>query len=76
MWGKPKGIKRILEEKELWQERLNLDCQTYKNKKLTEDSLWVNYCLKRIMTSQPDFIAQKSAIVELIEMLVICIFFI
>ena len=61
--GKPKGIKRILQERGLWKEGLNLECLMCKKK----ESLRVDCCARKIMASQPDFVAQKSAIVELIE---------
>ncbi len=38
-----------------------------KNKELTEGPPWVDCCARKIIASQPDFIAQKLAIVELIE---------
>ncbi len=65
--GKPKGIKRILQERDLWKKELVLDCQMCKNKELAEGPPRVDCCARRIMASQSDFIAQKSAIVELIE---------
>ncbi|CAG8652896.1 7579_t:CDS:2, partial [Scutellospora calospora] len=64
MRGKPKGIKKVLEERGLWKEGLNLDCEKCKKK---EDSGRIDCCLRKIMASQPDFVTQKSAIVELIE---------
>lgn len=64
MRGKPKGIKKVLEERGLWKEVLNLDCTKCKKK---EDSGRIDCCLRKIMASQPDFVAQKSAIVELIK---------
>ena len=62
--GKPKGIKKVLEERGLFKEGLNLDCLACKKK---NDSGRTDCCLRKIMASQPDFVAQKSAVVELIE---------
>ncbi|RIB05318.1 hypothetical protein C2G38_2219929 [Gigaspora rosea] len=64
MRRKPKGIKRVLEERGLFKDALNLDCLMCKQKM---DSGQVDCCLRKIMASQLDFVAQKSAIVELIE---------
>ncbi|CAG8622240.1 19511_t:CDS:2, partial [Cetraspora pellucida] len=61
---KPKGIKKILEERGLFKEELNLDCLMCKKK---NDSERMDCCLRKIMASQPDFVIQKSTIVELIE---------
>ncbi|CAG8480373.1 13200_t:CDS:1 [Cetraspora pellucida] len=73
MREKPKRIKKVLEERGLWKIRLNLDCKKYKKKK---DSGQIDCCLKKIIASQPDFVSQKSAIVELIEgVSYICIFY-
>ncbi|CAG8828152.1 5034_t:CDS:2, partial [Cetraspora pellucida] len=67
---KPKGIKRVLEERSLWKKGLNLECLMCKKK---ENSEQIDCCLRRIMASQPDFLAQKSAIVELIEVDIVTI---
>ncbi|CAG8503577.1 10811_t:CDS:2, partial [Scutellospora calospora] len=64
MRGKPKGIKKVLEKRRLWKKGLNLDCEKCKKKK---DSGRIDCYLRKIMASQPDFVTQKSAIVELIE---------
>ncbi|CAG8448603.1 14289_t:CDS:2 [Cetraspora pellucida] len=64
MKGKPKGIKKMLEERKLWKTELNLDCKKCKKKK---DLGRIDCCLKKIMASQPDFVSQKSTIVELIK---------
>ena len=60
---KPKRIKRILQERGLWKEGLSLECLMCKKK----ESQRVDCCARKIMTSQLDFVAQKSAIVEVIE---------
>ncbi|CAG8756618.1 6245_t:CDS:2, partial [Cetraspora pellucida] len=62
--GKPKGIKRMLEERGLLKKGLNLDCPKCKKK---ENSGQIDCCLKKIMASQPDFVIQKSTIVGLIK---------
>ena len=54
----------MLEERGLFKEGLNLDCLMCKKK---NDSGRTDCCLRKIMASQPDFVAQKSAVVELIE---------
>ncbi|CAG8725731.1 23631_t:CDS:2 [Cetraspora pellucida] len=64
MRGKPKEIKHVLEERELLKDRLNLDCLMCKQKMNSDQ---INCCLRKIIVSQPDFVAQKFAIVELIE---------
>ncbi|CAG8725905.1 3842_t:CDS:2 [Cetraspora pellucida] len=67
MWGKPKRIKIILQERGLWRKRLHLECKFCKNKESRNDSLWVDCCARKVIASQPDFVVQKSAVVELIE---------
>ena len=42
---------------------MNLECSMYKKK----ESLRIDCCARKILASQPNFVAQKSAIIELIE---------
>ncbi|CAG8677430.1 4490_t:CDS:2 [Cetraspora pellucida] len=67
MRGESKDIKLILKKRGLWKNRLLLECKTCKDKKLAKDNLQIDCCARKIIASQPDFIVQKSAIVELIE---------
>jgi len=58
--GKPKGIKRVLEERGLWPEgrKLNLDCTQPCHDGVS------TCCARRILASQPDFQEQKSLLEE------------
>ena len=59
-----KGIKQVLIERGLWRDGLNADCQLCKNK--VEDMNRTNCCARRIISLQPDFLSQKSALEEVI----------
>jgi hypothetical protein len=59
---KPKGIKRILEERNLWIPGLIKQCNACK--KNTFDPKKLNCCASRILSVQPDFISQKSKLQE------------
>ncbi len=72
LWKKSKGIKRILQERGLWKEGLSLKYSMCKKKEFQR----VDCCVRKIMASQPDFVTQKSAIVEVIENEAIYVFFI
>ncbi|CAG8630957.1 1870_t:CDS:2, partial [Scutellospora calospora] len=66
MRGKPKGIKVVLKERGLWKDGLLLEYKVYKGKEFLGNSR-INCCTRKIIASQPDFITQKSTVVELIE---------
>ena len=62
--GRPKGIRLILEERELWPEgSLNRICSECKKHSPTAD----NCCAVRILSLQPDFLAQRPLVREVIE---------
>ena len=62
--GRPKGIRLILEERELWPEgSLNRICSECKKHSPTAD----NCCAVRLLSLQPDFLAQRPLIREVIE---------
>jgi len=59
--GVPKGIKAVLIERGLWPDKgLNLDCKECPEGK-------TDCCARKMMGVQPDFVAQKSALIEIIE---------
>jgi len=58
--NKAKGMKQILIERSLWKDGLNGDCKLCKGKKKVVDPQRVDCCMRRILSLQPDFIAQKS----------------
>lgn len=57
----PKGIKAVLTEQGLWQEQIRGKCHS----KCDTDA--VACCNMRILKSQPDFLAQKPLVQEIIE---------
>lgn len=59
-----KGMKQVLIERGLWKDGLNADCKLYKDK--IEDINQTDYCARRIISLQPDFLSQKSALEEAI----------
>src|SRR5947207_8290244 len=64
--GQPKGLKQILQERGKWPNgRLKLECKECKEKKGDENR--INCCARRVMSLEPDFLAQKGAIAEIIE---------
>ena len=62
--GEPKGMKQILIERGLWKNGLNADCQLCKDK--IDDINRIDCCARRIISLQPDFLAQRSALEEVI----------
>jgi len=62
--NEPKGMKQVLIERGLWKDRLNADCQLCKDK--VEDINRTDCCAQRIISLQPDFLLQKSALEEAI----------
>ena len=63
--GQPKGIKQILCERGLWRQNMVGECKLCRNG--NSDSLRTDCCGRRIISLQPDFLAQRSALVETIE---------
>ena len=62
--GQPKGIKMILEERGLWpQNQLKRICDNCKKNSPVSD----NCCAVRVLSLQPDFLAQKPLVKEVIE---------
>ena len=62
--GEPKGMKQVLTERGLWKNGLNADCPLCKSK--VNDITRIDCCARRIISLQPDFLAQKSALEEVI----------
>ncbi|CAG8630535.1 7618_t:CDS:2, partial [Scutellospora calospora] len=60
--NQPKGIRRVLKERNLWISGLIKRCN--KCKKNKPDSNNTNCCASRILSTQPDFAVQKSRIQE------------
>ena len=68
--GQPKGIKQILSERGLWRRG---ECRLCRDR--STDPLRVD-CCRKIISLQPDFLAQRSALDEMIENSGhVCIFF-
>ena len=57
---KPKGMKQVLVERGLWDNKLNMHCKSCPDDATT-------CCAKRILELQPDFKGQKSLVQEVIE---------
>jgi hypothetical protein len=57
--GIPKGMKQVLTERRLWDDRLRTQC--------TKGCTSNDCCAKRILDIQPDFKAQKSLVRKVIE---------
>jgi hypothetical protein len=62
--GQPKGIEQVLRERGLWK-KMNLKCKLCMAKE--KDDSRVDCCAVRVMSLQPDFLAQKPGLVEVIE---------
>jgi hypothetical protein len=62
---KPKGIKRILEERGLWLEGLAKQCSACKSHAF--DPMNPRCCASGILGHQPDFASQKNHLQEVIE---------
>src|SRR5688500_17687549 len=65
--NQPKGMKQVLIERSLWKDNLLADCQLCKGKTKIIDVNRVDCCARRILSLQPDFLAQKSQLQEEIE---------
>ena len=71
--NQPKIIKQVLIERGLWKNSLLADCKLCKDKVIDENR--VDCCARRILSLQPDFVNQKSALEEIIlEAGHLCIF--
>jgi hypothetical protein len=57
----PKGMREVLTERGLWHLNLLMACRSQCAAEAT------NCCAKRILELQPDFLAQKSRVQEIIE---------
>jgi len=55
----PKGIREVLMERELWRDKLRMQCKG--------GCISNSCCAKRILEVQPDFKAQRSLVQEVIE---------
>ena len=65
--GKPKGIKQVLIEHNLWPKKsIRLMCDQYSGKQDNADPERQDCCARRIMSLQPDFCEQRSILEEAI----------
>ena len=63
----PKGIKKVLEERNFWpKERINLTCKKCSEKDADNDLTRLNCYARWIISLQPDFFEQQSALEETI----------
>src|SRR5437764_15414554 len=62
--NEPKGMKQVLVERGLWNDGLSADCKLCKDK--VYDINRTDCCARRIVSLQPDFLSQKSALEEVI----------
>jgi hypothetical protein len=63
--GRPKGIKQILSERGPEKKSMIGECRLCRDG--NNDPLRVDCCGRKIISLQPDFLAQRSALVEMIE---------
>ena len=63
--GEPKGMKQILIECGLWRDGLSADCKLCKDK-IHDILTRTDCCARRIISLQPDFLAQKSALEKIL----------
>lgn len=59
--NEPKGMQQVLKERGLWRKGLLMECKPKCDRNNSE------CCAKRILEHQPDFMAQKSLVQEVIE---------
>jgi hypothetical protein len=63
LYGEPKGLKIVLEERGLWQPGLRLECKDKKNNPGKDGKAC---CARNVMASQPNFKAQHCLLEELL----------
>lgn len=69
-WGEPKGLQVVLQERGLWPKfGLYLDCTTRKSlmKDQRKHSTAGDCCARGLLSQQPDFLAQKGRVQEVVE---------
>ena len=65
IYSQSKEIQWILQEWNLWHNKLVLDCTACKNKELNPTI--IDCCAGRLIANQPDFLAQKGKVQQKIE---------